>query len=140
MLLHEFACHQHVFAGADDPLRDKILLFMIAVLTVKLHETLGADAFCQLLGFGFRHVVPLCHFRHSQLDRSLFLKAQHELYFIGRKHFVQQPEIRIVVSDILGFAGQLQIVRDHCGKPADQFFALLIRDFILFGQIVIVIK
>ena len=140
MLLHEFAGHEHVLSGTYYPLWNKELPLAVLRLTVEFQQTLLADAKRHLLSLRRSHIVPLGHLLNCQLDSSFLFEAEHESDLIGSKQFVEQPEIRLIVCDLLRMTGHAQIISDHRGELSYELRALLIRHRIGLRQIIPVIE
>ena len=118
MLVRKGLVLDHVFAGADDPLRDPVLDVLVRIVAVLLQDADPDQVVDDLLGFFLAHAVALGQLLRGEAEAAL-LKAQHELHFILREQAVQDPEIHVV---FLHAAGELagDVVRDHDGELFDE--------------------
>ena len=109
-LAQRFVFH-HVFARADDPLRDPVLNMLVRIVAVLLQNADPDQMINDLLGFINAHIVAFGQFLRGQTEAAL-PKAQHELHFILGQQAVQDPEIHMVFLHAAGkFPGD--VVRDQ---------------------------
>ena len=140
VLLHEFSGHQHVLAGAYDPLWNKVAFLVFRVLAVIFKESLPADALGHLCRFFDGHLISFSQLSSVKLDRSLLFKVEHELDFFCCEQLVEQPEVGLIIADFLWLSRHAKIICNQCGQLPDQLLPLFVFHLISFRQIVPVIK
>ena len=140
MLLHELPGHQHVLAGAYDPLGNKVAFLVFRVLTVIFKESLPADALRHLCRLFDGHLISFCELSSVKLDRPLLFEVEHEFDFFCCEQLVEQPEVGLIIADFLWLSRHTKIIRNERSKLPDQLFTLFVFHLIGFRQIVPVIK
>ena len=140
VLLHELPGHQHVLAGAYDPLGNKVAFLVFRVLTVIFKESLPADALRHLCRLFDGHLISFCELSSVKLDRPLLFEVEHEFDFFCCEQLVEQPEVGLIIAYFLWLSCHAEIIRDECGQLPDQLFPFFVLHLIGFRQIVPVIK
>ena len=139
MLVHEFAGHQHVLPGADDPLRHEVLFLVGGVLPVELDEAVRADLLRRCPGGFHAHPVAFGDLFRRELVDTLLLKAQHELQLFLVQKVVEEPDLRIPFRmDLRVEVVDVDVIGDHADQLQDELFLLFVFDLVIGRQIVVV--